>query len=198
MARNTNRSKLTPSKVKVVLPSGRTIQAVRHKNLAPRPAASTPPAGPSVAKPSFQPVTAEFISLWTANLPTSDGHYGARRCAAIAEETNRALTAQRYNEADDAGHRAKTKAALGAFSKLGPSFYDVEDGLLRDFMTEFDQNLGNPTDAQISQLAGIINGMLVSGDYEESRDPDSAELTSMLSGCFSVMRGEAVNAVPFR
>ncbi|MET4705965.1 hypothetical protein [Frigoribacterium sp. UYMn621] len=192
-------NKLTATKVPVTLPSGRTIQAVRHKTLVPRPIASTPPAGPSaVAKPSFQPVTAAFISLWTANLPTSDGHYGARRCAAIAEETNRVLTAQRYNEADDAGHQAKTKAALGAFNKLGPSFYDVEEGLLRDFMTEFDQKVGDPTDAQLAELTGLINGMLASGDYQESTDPDSMELASMLSGCFAVMRGETVDAVPFR
>lgn len=46
MTRNKN-SKLTPVKVKVTLASGRTIQAVRHKNLAvPRPSARTPPAGP--------------------------------------------------------------------------------------------------------------------------------------------------------
>ena len=45
MTRKEN-TKLTPTKVKVTLPSGRTIQAVRHKNLVPRPAASTPPAGP--------------------------------------------------------------------------------------------------------------------------------------------------------
>ena len=46
MKRNKN-SKLTPVKVKVTLASGRTIQAVRHKNLAvPRPGSSTPPAGP--------------------------------------------------------------------------------------------------------------------------------------------------------
>ena len=46
MTRNKN-SKLTPTKVNVRLASGRTIQAVRHKNLAvPRPSASTPPAGP--------------------------------------------------------------------------------------------------------------------------------------------------------
>ena len=48
MTRNKN-SKLTPTKVNVRLASGRTIQAVRHKNLAvPRPSASTPPAGPAV------------------------------------------------------------------------------------------------------------------------------------------------------
>jgi len=48
MTRNKN-SKLTPTKVNVRLASGRTIQAVRHKNLVPRPGASTPPAGPAVA-----------------------------------------------------------------------------------------------------------------------------------------------------
>ena len=74
----------------------------------------------------------------------------------------------------------------------------MEDGLIRDFMAEFDQKLGNPTDAQLTQLAGLINGMLASGDYEESSDPDSAELASTLSGCFAVMRGETVDAVPFR
>lgn len=195
-------NKLTPTKVPVTLPSGRTIQAVRHKNLIPRPTTSTPPAGPSTtgsAKPAFTPVTAEFISLWTANLPAGDGRYGARRCAAIAEETNRVLAAQGYNEADDDVSRpAKTKAALGAFNKFGPSFYDVEDGLLRDFMAKYDQKVGDPTDAQMSQLAGLINGMLASGDYQESTDPDSTELASMLSGCFAVMRGETVDAVPFR
>ena len=41
-------AKLTPTKVNVRLASGRTIQAVRHKNLVPPPAASTPPAGPTV------------------------------------------------------------------------------------------------------------------------------------------------------
>jgi|GEM_PF-6806229 len=94
MKRNNNNNKLTPTKVPVTLPSGRTIQAVRHKNLVPQPAASTPPCGPSAAaKPRFKLVTAEFISLWTANLPAGDGRYGARRCAAIAEETNRVLAA---------------------------------------------------------------------------------------------------------
>jgi len=199
MKRNNN--KLTPTKVPVTLPSGRTIQAVRHKNLVPRPTTSTPPAGPSAtssAKPVFTPVTADFISLWTANLPASDGHYGARRCAAIAEETNRILAAQGYNEPDDAGHQTKKAAALDAFGKFGPSFYDVEAGLLRDFMAEFDQKLGDPTDAQLAQLAGLINGMLASGDYQESTDPDSKEFASVLSGCFAVMRGETVDAVPFR
>jgi len=74
----------------------------------------------------------------------------------------------------------------------------VEAGLLREFTAEFDQKVGDPTDAQMSQLAGLINGMLASGDYEESSDPDSAELASTLSGCFAVMRGENVDAVPFR
>ena len=45
----TRNSKLTPTKVPVRLASGRTIQAVRHKNLVPPPAANTPPAGPAVA-----------------------------------------------------------------------------------------------------------------------------------------------------
>ena len=45
MTRNKN-AKLTPTKVNVRLASGRTIQAVRHKNLVPRPTATTPPAGP--------------------------------------------------------------------------------------------------------------------------------------------------------
>lgn len=46
----TRNSKLTPTKVPVRLASGRTIQAVRHKNLVPPPAASTPPAGPDKAE----------------------------------------------------------------------------------------------------------------------------------------------------
>ena len=187
-------------KVPVVSPSGRTSQAVRYKNLAPKASNVTPSAGSSTKKlkPVFAPVTAEFIALWTANLPAEDGHYGARRCAAIAEETNRVLTAQGCNEADDDGRQAKTKAARGAFNKFGPSFYDVGVCLLRDFMAEFDQKVGDPTDAQLAELAGLINGMLASGDYQESTDPDSIELACMLSGCFAVMRGETVVAVPFR
>jgi|GEM_PF-5546543 len=67
MTRNKN-SKLTPTKVKVRLASGRTIQAVRHKNLVPPPAASTPPAGP----------TAVPVPITTPQLVPKPGSPGSR------------------------------------------------------------------------------------------------------------------------
>ena len=40
--------KLTPTRVSIKLPSGKTTTGIRHKNLVPRPTASTPSAGPAV------------------------------------------------------------------------------------------------------------------------------------------------------
>jgi hypothetical protein len=55
--------KLTPTKVPIRLPSGKTSTAIRHKNLVPKPGPGTPAAGAPYG--SVFGETIEVFPRWT-------------------------------------------------------------------------------------------------------------------------------------
>ena len=150
----------------------------------------------SARRSSFTPITTDFTSHMSAGLDAEDVIYGARRATTIADEAHRVLASSGYTDSGDRIESVKERAGIDAFTKYGPSFRPISVGLLRDYIDEFVEDFrGKGTPKQLAQMAGLINGILASTDYQESEDVDHAELASILAGFVAIMRGERVEAV---